>query len=82
MITVPLAQAKNQLSELISRVEAGKTVAVTRRGKAVVRLVGYGDEAPTEPSRKVEQAFANLFRLRNGVPIEGDLKDAARQGLA
>jgi len=82
MITVPLAQAKNQLSELISRVEAGKTVAVTRRGKAVVRLVGYGDEAPTEPSRKVEQAFANLFRLRKGVSIEGDLKDAARQGLA
>lgn len=83
MITVPLAQAKVQLSELISRVEAGKTAAVTRRGKPVVRLlVGYGDETPTEPSRKVEQAFANLFRLRKGVSIEGDLKDVARQGLA
>ena len=64
MITVPLAQAKVQLSELISRVEAGETAAVTRRGKPVVRLVGYGDETPTEPSRKVEQAFANLFRLK------------------
>ena len=82
MITVPLAQAKVQLSELISRVEAGETAAVTRRGKPVVRLVCYGDETPTEPSRKVEQAFANLFRLRKGVSIEGDLKDVARQGLA
>lgn len=82
MITVPLAQAKNQLSELISRVEAGETVAVTRRGKPVVRLVGYGNEASTEPRRKAEQAFATLFRLRKGVSMEGDLKAAAREGLA
>ena len=36
MINVPLAQAKNHLSELTGRVERGETVAVTRRGKPVV----------------------------------------------
>ena len=41
MIHVPLAQAKNQLSELVGRVERGETVAVTRRGKPVARLEAW-----------------------------------------
>ena len=54
MINVPLAQAKNHLSELIGRVERGETVAVTRRGKPVVQLVVY----PTEGSpRQGEHKF-------------------------
>lgn len=38
MPTVNLADAKAHLSELVDRVEAGESVDITRRGKAVARL--------------------------------------------
>ena len=39
MRTVGLAEAKAQLSTLLDAVEAGDEVVITRRGKAVARLV-------------------------------------------
>jgi len=82
MIQIPLAQAKNQLSELISRVEAGETVAVTRRGKPVARLVQCLGEGPSLQKQQVKQAFARLAELRQGVWLEGELKALAREGLS
>lgn len=38
MLTVTLAQAKAQLSELLNKVEAGEEVTITRRGKAVAQI--------------------------------------------
>ena len=82
MISVPLAQAKNRLSELIGRVERGETVAVTRRGKPVAQLVGYPTDAPSQQRDRVNQAFERLRQLRSGVSLDGDLKAIAREGLA
>lgn len=82
MISIPLAQAKNQLSELIARVEQGETVAVTRRGKPVARLVAFADAAPSLQSDHVLQVFDRLRELRRGVVLDGDLKAVAREGLA
>ena len=39
MITVGSFEAKTKLAELLDKVEAGETVTITRRGKAVARLV-------------------------------------------
>ena len=82
MINVPLAQAKNHLSELIGRVERGETVAVTRRGKPVVQLVVYPTEGSPRQGERVQQVFDRLRLLRSGVSLEGDLKTIAREGLA
>lgn len=82
MISVPLAQAKNQLSELIGRVERGETVAVTRRGKPVAQLVVYATEGPSQQREQVQQAFERLRQLRSGVSLGGDIKAIAREGLA
>jgi len=85
VITVPLAQAKNQLSELIDRVEHGETVAVTRRGKPVARLVMFaedGDDKLREQDQRVQDAFERLCSLRQGLVLEGDIKALAREGLA
>lgn len=38
MLTVTLAQAKAQLSELLNKVEAGEEVTVTRRGRPVAEI--------------------------------------------
>ena len=82
MISVPLAQAKTQLSELICRVERGETVAVTRRGKPVAQIVVYATPAPSQQFEQVQQVFAHLRQLRNGLELEGDHKTIAREGLA
>ncbi len=39
MSTISLAEAKARLSELIDRAEAGEEICITRRGKAVARLL-------------------------------------------
>ena len=39
MSTYTLAEAKAQLSRLISMVEAGEEITITKRGRAVVKLV-------------------------------------------
>lgn len=83
MITVPLAKAKNQLSELLDRVEQGETIVVTRHGKAVARL------APSEPAQdrsdsqraKVQRALGKLKALSGGIDLDGDIKAMAREGL-
>jgi antitoxin (DNA-binding transcriptional repressor) of toxin-antitoxin stability system len=38
-LTVGVFEAKTKLSELLDRVEAGSEVVITRRGRAVARLV-------------------------------------------
>lgn len=47
MKTVKLADAKAHLSELISRVENGEEVVISKRGKAVARLTPV--EKPRQP---------------------------------
>lgn len=46
MITVGAFEAKTKLAELLDKVETGETVTITRRGKAVAKLVpAVADEA-------------------------------------
>ena len=40
MFVVNVHQAKTQLSRLLTRVEAGEDIMITRRGEPVARLVG------------------------------------------
>lgn len=61
MGTVSLAYAKAHLSELVDRVQAGDTIAITRRGKAVARLV-----AADSPRRRIDKAM--LAALTNTPP--------------
>lgn len=84
MMSVPVAQAKNQFSELVARVERGETVAVTRRGKAVAQLVAFATEDQRQQEERVGQVFDRLRQLRSGVSMTGDLNDLkalAREGL-
>ena len=44
MASVNISEAKAQLSSLIRRALAGDDVVISRRGKALVRLVAVADE--------------------------------------
>ncbi len=61
MLKVPLAEAKNKLTELIRQVEAGKQVVITKRRKPAARLLS---EATYEQLQK-RLAVAGLQALRD-----------------
>ena len=71
-------EAKNKLGTLLDWVEAGEAVLITRRGKAVARLV------PAEPGfdrAKARRAAAGLLEARRGVTLGGlKIKDLVREG--
>jgi prevent-host-death family protein len=80
---VPMAEAKNNLSALVARVEQGEEIAITRRGVPVVRLVPEpgGSDGLGGRSQQVQAALARLRQLGEGIALEGNLKAIAREGL-
>jgi prevent-host-death family protein len=62
---VTLADAKAHLSELVSRVAAGESIEITRRGKTVARLV------PAEAPRKRVDAAA-LRKITDAMPMQAE----------
>ena len=64
MQTVPIHQAKSQLSELIRAVEQGEEVVLTRHGKRVIRLIKEPEtEQPSIEARR-QAITAELEALR------------------
>ncbi len=64
MRSVQVVEAKVQFSALLAAVEAGETVAITRRGKVVARML------PDSP-RMASEAFQSLWD--NNVTDEIDI---------
>lgn len=68
METVSLFDAKNRLSALIDRIEDGEEVTITRRGKAVARLV------PIAPKAELGRgAVRKLRTLRQSIAGRGEV---------
>jgi len=59
MLEVTAAEAKAKLSSLLDAVEAGQSVVITRRGKAIAELV---------PRRAVRDLLPQLQALKNSLP--------------
>ncbi|MCL2639731.1 MAG: type II toxin-antitoxin system prevent-host-death family antitoxin [Phycisphaerales bacterium] len=83
MVSIGLHEAKTHLAELIDRVDAGESIAITRRGKAPVRLV----LAPTPPVRSKEdiaafkKARARWEKVRKNVKLNGlKIRDLIEEG--
>jgi prevent-host-death family protein len=60
MVTVNLAQAKANLSELIDKVEGGEGVIITRHGRPVARISPI--EQPKKPVRSLAAFRATVPR--------------------
>ena len=68
MTTIALFEAKNRLSELIDRVQAGEHFEITRRGKVVASLT-----TAQESGSRAMEAVEGLRASRKGVSL-GRLK--------
>ena len=67
MITVGSFEAKTKLAELLDKVEDGEVVTITRRGKAVARLVPARSEEGAEQMRRVVEEIKRN-RVGRGKP--------------
>ena len=78
MCEIGAFEAKNKLGTLLDWVENGEEVLITRRGKAVARLV------PAEPGfdrAKARRAADGLLDARRGVTLGGlKIKDLVNEG--
>ncbi|WP_234194238.1 type II toxin-antitoxin system Phd/YefM family antitoxin [Pseudacidovorax sp. NFM-22] len=64
MHTVPIHQAKSQLSELIRAVENGEEVVLTRHGKRVIRLIKEPESVQPSIEARRQAIVAELQALR------------------
>lgn len=71
MQTVPIHQAKSQLSELIRAVENGEEVVLTRHGKRVIRLIKEPEAQQENFEARRQAIVAELQALRAKVGREG-----------
>lgn len=71
-------EAKNKLGQLLDQVEHGEEIIITRRGRAVARLV------PTEPGfdrDKARRAVAGILELSKGTTLGGlKIRDLINEG--
>ncbi|CAN5457643.1 type II toxin-antitoxin system prevent-host-death family antitoxin [soil metagenome] len=65
MTSVGVFEAKTHLSDLIDRAERGEEITITRRGKAVAKLVPAGIPHDREKARR---AVAELREIAKGMP--------------
>jgi len=71
-------EAKNRLGTLLDWVEQGEEVVITRRGKAVARLVPEGSRFNREEARKAAEC---IREMRKGVTLGGiDIKELIEDG--
>ena len=71
-------EAKSKFGQLLDQVEHGEEIVITRRGKAVAKLV------PAEPGfdrDKARRAVAGILALSKGVTLGGlNIKDLINEG--
>jgi prevent-host-death family protein len=64
MRTIPASEAKTRLAELLSDVERGETIIITRHGRAIARI--EPEAAPALEARRV--AIEQLKAFRASMP--------------
>ena len=60
MADVSIAEAKAKFSEIVAAVEAGETRVITRRGKAVAKIVGP-DTVVSRPVKTLDLTRLDTF---------------------
>ena len=67
MIIVGSFEAKTKLAELLNKVEAGESVTITRRGKAVAQLIAVKADGEQERMRALVEEIKRT-RVGRGKP--------------
>lgn len=85
MKEVAVYEAKTRLSDLLSQVEQGEQITITRHGVPVARLVAVTKSRKAgvaSQRQRVAAALAALKDQRKGVKLDLSLRDAIESGRA
>ncbi len=66
-IVVGAFEAKTKLAELLDKVEAGESVTITRRGKAVAQMIAVKSDGESERMRALVEEIKRT-RVGRGKP--------------
>jgi len=82
MKSVAVFEAKNRFSELVSAVEHGEEITITRHGNPVARLVSFTalGQAPAGQRERVLGALQRLRTLRQAAELGVPLAEAIERG--
>lgn len=82
MRTVAIFEAKNRFSELLTAVEHGEEITITRHGCPVARIVSINTASQGEQGQRerVSGTMAHLRKLRQGVTLGATLSEAIAEG--
>jgi prevent-host-death family protein len=76
---IDLAGAKAHLSKLIDRVEAGASIAITRRGKPVAQLTAVaGPRKPVDAALLQSQTAATPLQSQSTADLVRSMRDSDR----
>lgn len=82
MAKVQLFEAKARLSELVDRAEAGQETVITRRGRAVARLVPARSKSRREVDRDAImdeiEAFAKTVKVKGRFNLRELIEDGRK----
>ena len=78
MREIPASDAKAHLAQLLSDVEGGETIVITRHGRPVARLIPEADRRQAEIRRAI--AGIRALRQRTGKITVKDLLSARDEG--
>jgi prevent-host-death family protein len=79
---VPASEAKAHLSELLDKVERGETIAITRHGRVVARLVPDPEHRRQQAAAAISdiEALGREVRERNGPISVEDIISSIHEG--
>lgn len=83
MITLPTFEAKTRLSELLTAVEQGEQVVITRHGQPVAKLVAVADEGKRSAAeiKARKQAMQRVIDARPQLDVgDFDFRAAMEEG--
>jgi prevent-host-death family protein len=75
-------EAKNKLSELLTAVEHGEEIVITRRGRPVARLVKHDPEAARERARAAAERIREIRKeltLGEGITVVDLIKEGRKR---
>lgn len=78
MDTISLADAKARLSELIDRVEAGDSIAITRRGKTVARLTTVSTSRKPVDAASLQALTSSMALQQPAAELVRSMRDGDR----
>lgn len=75
--TIGTFEAKTHFSHLLEQVEKGQEITITKRGKAVAKLIPYRDNGRKLSMKEIMKGFE---QIRKSIKVRINIKEMVKEG--